>query len=123
MILIVDDDDTTRYLIKRVIRSVDQKNQILTAGNGEEALSVLNQVCSSNNCPDLVLLDINMPVMNGFEFLQELQNSALSELPMKIAILTTSNNPIDYILAHEYPVVAFLEKPLTEDKFKSIMAA
>ncbi len=123
MILIVDDDDTTRFLIKRVIRSVDQENQILMAGNGEEALSMLNKACSTNNCPELVLLDINMPVMNGFEFLQELQNSSIAACSLKIAILTSSNNPIDYLMAYEYPVIAFLEKPLTQDKFKSVMAA
>ncbi|RDC63663.1 response regulator [Adhaeribacter pallidiroseus] len=123
MILIVDDDDTTRFLIKRVIRSVDYKNQILTANNGEEALSVLNQACSANNCPELVLLDINMPVMNGFEFLQELQNSTIAACCLKIAILTSSDNPIDYLMAHEYPVIAFLEKPLTQDNFKRVMAA
>lgn len=121
MILIVDDDDITRFLMKRVIKGVDQENQIITATNGEEALSVLNKSCSANNCPDLVLLDINMPVMNGFEFLQELQNSTLATWDMKIAILTSSNNPLDCLMAQEYPILAFIEKPLTEDKFKSVM--
>ena len=122
MILIVDDDDTTRFLIKRVIRSLDQENQVLMAGNGKEALLVLNKACTANNCPELVLLDINMPVMNGFEFLQELQNSAIAACSLKIAILTSSNNPIDYLMAYEYPIIAFLEKPLTLDKLKGVMA-
>ncbi|QMU30448.1 response regulator [Adhaeribacter radiodurans] len=122
-ILIVDDDDVSRFLITRVVRSVAQANQIQTAGNGEEALLLLNQGCSSNNCPELILLDINMPIMNGLEFLQELQNSPIVTCALKIAVLTTSNNPLDYLLAHEYPIIAFLEKPLTEDMFKTVLAA
>lgn len=122
MILIVDDDDIARYLMKSVIKSVIQENHILTANNGQEALSVLNQACSAGNCPELVLLDINMPVMNGFEFLQELQNTSMIRYTMKIAILTSSSNPIDYLMAQEYPIIAFLEKPLTKDMFKSVLA-
>jgi CheY-like chemotaxis protein len=123
MILIVDDDDTTRFLMKRVIKNIFQEDQIQTAGNGMEALAMLNQACSSQNCPELVLLDINMPVMNGFEFLQELQNSSVDTYALKIAILTSSNNPLDYLMAQEYPIIGFLEKPLTEEKFKSILMA
>ncbi len=123
MILIIEDDDTTCFIMKRVIQSIYQENKILTASNGQEALHTLNKACSADNFPDLVLLDINMPIMNGFEFLQELQHSAMASWPMKIAILTSSNNPIDYLMAQEYPIIGFLEKPLTEEKFKSVLAA
>ncbi|PSR51964.1 response regulator [Adhaeribacter arboris] len=107
--------------MKRVITSVDQHNQILAASNGQEALTVLNQACLVNNCPELILLDINMPVMNGFEFLRELQNLSLDAAVFKIAILTSSNNPLDYLMAHKYPIIGYLEKPLTEEKFRSVM--
>lgn len=123
MILIVDDDDIARFLMTRTIQSVDQASHIVTANNGEEALTALNQACSSNNCPELILLDINMPVMNGFEFLQELHTLPIDTCALKIAILTSSKNPLDYMMAQEYPIIGFLEKPLTEDKFKSVMEA
>lgn len=123
MILIVDDDYTARFLMTRTIKSVDKSQNIQTATNGEEALTFLNQTCSVDDYPDLVLLDINMPIMNGFEFLQELQNSSIDAYALKIAVLTSSSNPIDYLMAHEYPIIGYLEKPLTEDKLKSVMVA
>jgi CheY-like chemotaxis protein len=122
-ILIVDDDDVTRYLISRTIKQAGISQQILQAANGEEALEVLKQACSAHACPTLILLDINMPLMNGFEFLSALQKSNLANTPFKIVILTTSQNPKDVEKAKEYPITAYLEKPLTIDQLNLVIAA
>jgi CheY-like chemotaxis protein len=122
-ILIVDDDSVVRFLMMRVIKKVSQQQPILTASNGEEALAVLNQVCATDVCPELILLDINMPLMDGFEFLNALQTSSLAALPFKIVMLTSSVNPRDVERAQTYPIEGYLQKPLTEDKLKSIIAA
>lgn len=121
-ILIVEDDDVTRFLMMRVIKKVVQQQPILTASNGQEALGVLNQVCATEVCPKLILLDINMPVMDGFEFLSALQESPLASLPLKIVMLTSSANPLDVARANSYQVNGYLQKPLTEDKLKVILA-
>ena len=118
-VLIVDDDATARFLIERILRRVGVSQQILTASNGQEALTVLNQIGPS--CPELILLDINMPLMNGFEFLQALQHSTLAPLPAKIVLLSSSSNPRDVELAKKYSVAAFLPKPLTEDKLRMVL--
>lgn len=122
-ILIVDDDTTAQFLMKRVIKKVMQEKPILTANNGEEALVVLNQVCATEGCPELILLDINMPLMDGFEFLSALQTSSLAVLPLRIVMLTSSVNPQDVERAKTYPLEGYLQKPLTEDKLRTIITA
>ncbi|PSR53512.1 response regulator [Adhaeribacter arboris] len=122
-ILIVDDDSVTRYLISRVIKQAGISQQILQAGNGEEALQVLYQACSVQACPNLIFLDINMPLMDGFEFLSALQKSTLADSSFKIVILTTSQNPKDVEKAKQYPITAYLEKPFTADQLNRIIAA
>lgn len=121
-ILLVDDDDVARFLMMRVIKKVVREQPILTATNGQEALEVLNQVCTTDVCPELILLDINMPQMDGFEFLSALQKSALATLPLKIVMLTSSANPLDVARANSYRIDGYLQKPLTEDKLKTILA-
>ena len=121
-ILIVDDDDVTRFLMMRVIKKVVRQQPILTASNGQEALGVLNQVCATDVCPELILLDINMPVMDGFEFLNAFQKSSFATLPLKVVMLTSSVNVQDVERAKTYNLAGYLQKPLTEDKLKAIIA-
>ncbi len=122
-VLIVDDDSTARFLIERTIRKVWPGPQVLTAANGEEALALLNQIPFPELCPELILLDINMPLMDGFEFLQAIQNSPVATFPLRIVLLTSSNNPNDIERAKHYPIAGYLQKPLTVDKLQTILAA
>lgn len=68
--LLVDDDDTANYLNKSLFKRLDATERLLVARNGLEALTLINRNCPGQDCPALILLDINMPVMNGFEFLE-----------------------------------------------------
>lgn len=122
-VLIVDDDATARFLMERVIKKFVTNQQILTATNGEEALVVLGKDCASDICPTLILLDINMPVMDGFEFLKALQSTPLANIPVQIIMLTSSVNPQDVERAKEYPLSGYLQKPLTEEKLQQVLAA
>jgi CheY-like chemotaxis protein len=65
------DDDTTNYLNRKLLEKLEVTDQVMVALNGKEALQVLEEQCTeaSQSCPALVFLDINMPQMNGFEFL------------------------------------------------------
>lgn len=118
-ILLVDDDPTTNYLNQKLLATMGVTNHVLTALNGQEALAAVNAHCyeASPTCPDLIFLDVNMPLMNGFEFL-----AAFRELPPAqqqatiVVMLTTSLHPRDVERAQSLPVSGFLTKPLTTAK-------
>ncbi len=122
-ILIVDDDATARFLMERTIKKSGLCDHILTANNGQEALNLLNTISETDTYPSLILLDINMPLMNGFEFLGALQASDLAALPLRIALLTSSSNPQDVIKAQKYLLAGYLQKPLTTEKLQSLLTA
>ena len=120
-VLIVDDDLVARFLVERILVKKNISKQIITAANGEEALAILNNISSQENYPDLILLDIKMPVMDGFEFLEALQHSDLSSLPIKIVLLTSSHNQKDVERAKNYSVAAYLIKPLIDENLSTII--
>ncbi|MEQ8219930.1 MAG: response regulator [Arenibacter sp.] len=113
-VLLVEDDETTNFISKIILKSAGFLN-VEEALNGMEACRHLEK-----DCPDLIFLDINMPVMDGWEFLDEKKVSAPCK-DAKIAILTSSTHPEDQKRAENYPcVIAYLEKPLTNEKVEGL---
>lgn len=121
----VDDDEVSSYLISSTLEDMDIADKIATAYNGKEALDFLQQNCSDDRegfCPAFILLDLNMPVMDGFEFLDEFGRS-FAEYTDKITIciLSSSSAGKDKLKALDYPISGFITKPLTEEKLKPIL--
>lgn len=120
-ILIVEDDEVDVMNVKRAFEKNKITNPLFIAGNGSEALDLLR----GGTVPKerrIVLLDLNMPKMNGIEFLHEIRKDPeLRATP--VVVLTTSNDEKDKIEAYNLNVAGYLLKPVTFTNFCEIMAA
>jgi CheY-like chemotaxis protein len=121
-ILCVDDDPITLMLCKKVIQKSNFSKEIDTAINGEDALNYFDNLivtkATSNNYPQLIFLDLNMPVMNGWEFLdifsKDQYQNKFSET--KVIVLSSTIDPEDIEKSKQYPMVMeFLSKPITSE--------
>lgn len=120
-ILHVEDDQVDKMVIERVIKRLKLTNNLLHASNGEEALDVLrgtNGKEKLEHLPQVILLDINMPKMNGLEFLKELRSDP-SISSISVFVLTTSNDDFDRKEAYEYNVAGYFVKPVDISQFES----
>ena len=125
-VLLVEDDEVDVMNVKRAFKRSNITNPLFVAGNGLEALHMLRGTASEAlNLPNsrrIVLLDINMPKMNGIEFLQELRNDEnLRSTP--VVVLTTSDEDQDRIEAYRLNVAGYILKPVTFTNFAEVMAA
>tara|TARA_R110002020_G_scaffold121733_4_gene276675 strand:- start:268 stop:627 length:360 start_codon:yes stop_codon:yes gene_type:complete len=115
----VDDDPINNLINKRLIGKVGITENIIEFLEGEEALIKLKDIDPKQSL--LIFLDINMPVLNGWEFLDKYQKMH-SDRSDKIVILSSSIDYQDRFKAQEYSIVSgFLEKPLTLDKIRMQM--
>lgn len=119
-ILLVEDDDVDVMTVKRAFQKANISNPLYVAHNGLEALELLRK----QDIPAqrrLVLLDVNMPKMNGIEFLREVRaDPALQQ--MSVVVLTTSNEERDRIEAFKLNVAGYLLKPVTFSQFAEVMS-
>jgi CheY-like chemotaxis protein len=118
-ILCIDDDPITLMLSKMVISKAFFSNEIATAKNGEEALQYFDTIKKTNsiNKIQLVFLDLNMPLMDGWEFLNSFNTSEYAEFHnIKIIILSSTIDPEDLAKSKKYPmVIDFLPKPISKE--------
>lgn len=96
LVLLVDDDDTTNYLNRRLLNEMNVAKEVLILKNGKEAIDYLEESCNNVDgtllkCPDLIFLDIKMPVMDGFSFLEEYKKKGLDEGGHIIIMMLTSS--------------------------------
>ena len=120
-ILLVDDDAVDVMNVQRAFKKGNVHNALYVASDGGQALAMLRDgtVPGSNR---LILLDLNMPRMNGLEFLQALRaDPELSATP--VVVLTTSNDDRDRVQSYAHHVAGYLVKPVTSPAFVELMAA
>lgn len=126
-ILLVDDDNTSNMLTSMIIADMEISEGVDVATNGEEALSHLINHCSikENNengqCPELILLDINMPIMDGFEFLEAYSKRGDICNNIPVVMLSSSNNTKDHERASSFNVKGYIVKPLDEEKLQQLL--
>jgi CheY-like chemotaxis protein len=120
-ILLIEDDLIEIMKLQRTVSKLQLKHRIREAKNGEDALKELRD---SSKLPDIVLLDLNMPRMNGLEFLKILkEDEVLKYLPT--IVLTTSQNQADLLEAYRIGIAGYVIKPLKhqdyEEKLKKVL--
>ncbi|MBQ4802794.1 response regulator [Aquimarina sp. MMG015] len=112
-ILLIEDDEIERMKFTRVLQKNSYTCKLQEATNGEEAVEILDD---DTRTPDLILLDLNMPKMNGIEFLKSLKNNdKLKYIP--VIILSTSNNHQDLKRCYEEGIAGYLVKPLKYEEY------
>jgi len=125
-ILLVDDDTVTNMMHRRVIERSGRAHAIDVATDGSEALEMLRADLAENRAlPELIFLDINMPGMGGFEFLEHYAKLRIGEdVQLIIVMLSTSLLPADHRRAETDPNVhSFCDKPLRLEKLLELVAA
>jgi two-component system response regulator len=117
-ILCVDDDVDDLHLLKKAIASIDTKYEIIEAYNGVEALEKLSEMRAADKLPSLIVMDINMPKMDGREtFLSIKNDEKLAEIPL--VILSTSSSVLDRIFFHKKNI-EYITKPIHFDTLVTI---
>jgi CheY-like chemotaxis protein len=108
-VLLIEDDETFHYLCKRAFKNQEPPVELMIAFDGVEALELLEE---KSQTPDLILVDINMPRMNGHEFLEEYSKRSPGSIPV-VAMLSSSEDQRDRDKAMKYDFVQdYLVKPL-----------
>jgi len=114
-ILLIEDDMIEVMKLNRAKSSLQLNHRIIEANNGEDALMLLEQ---KDNLPDIILLDLNMPKINGIEFLKILKaDERLKYIPT--IILTTSNNQRDLLECYKIGIAGYVLKPLKYEDYVS----
>lgn len=125
-VLLVDDDENDNFFHKRTLEKIQITEQIEVANTGVEALRYLEESVDNQDkqLPNIIFLDINMPIMNGWEFLKEYQRlPETARANTLVIMLTTSLNPSDRIRAEKNPLInGFVNKPLEERDIMKIVA-
>lgn len=115
----VDDDDISNFLTQSRLQEINACESISVCMNGKEAMAFLN--ACQGDYPSLVLLDINMPLVNGFEFL-DWYGASEHTGKFKICMFTTSIQPEDQKRSQTYPdVIGYMEKPLDAGKLTEVL--
>lgn len=119
-ILLVEDDEVDVMTVKRSLKDLKVSNRLDVAGNGEEAVEFLNE--PQNDLPCLVLLDINMPRMNGIEFLRIIKrDDRLKKIP--VVVLTSSSEDQDKMDSFGLGIAGYMVKPADYQKFVEVIRA
>ena len=121
--LLVDDDEIFNMLNRKLLEKMGIAKNVRTANNGKEAMLLFQQHYVKNDVtPDFIFLDLNMPVMDGFEFLKQFQKMSSHGGSTKVVIVSSSCDPRDITRARECGADHYIVKPVSEEKLKKLFS-
>lgn len=126
VICIVDDDDVYQYTVTRALKSDSLAKKILVFSDGEEALDFLtDNIANKPILPDVIFLDVNMPIMDGWQFLEEyVKIKPRVGKQITIYMVTSSVDPVDVDRAKKFSEISdYLVKPIQPDQIRELVAA
>ncbi|MEP2279305.1 response regulator [Maribacter sp.] len=106
-ILLIEDDNLEKLKFQKTISNLNPKHSVQNANNGEEALKIMN---NAEHLPELIILDLSMPLINGLEFLNILKKNTFWKY-IPVIILSTSVNHRDILTSYEIGIAGFIKKP------------
>ena len=125
-ICLIDDDEVYKFFMQKMLQIKKLAGEISSFPDGEEAFNFINENKKNpENLPDLIFLDINMPIMNGFQFMDEYTKIS-AEIDKKITIymITSSIDPIDLAHSKTFPEITdFITKPVTVEVLERITSS
>ena len=120
-VLLVDDDPTCNLICSKFLEKLSTSVQSSIALNGRQALDFLMDY-KRHPLPDVILLDLNMPVMGGFEFLSAFRELRIpGQAKVQIVILSSSDDPVDIRRASEMGIHHYITKPVSVDKLGKVI--
>lgn len=122
-VYVVDDDQVTTFVTERLLRQFDKNCQITSFNDPQEALEALYKIKNNGHksLPEVVLLDINMPGLNGFEFLEKMKAEGLDK-DVQVVMYTSSDRSEDKNKSTAYNnVIGYMEKPFSAQVFGKIL--
>lgn len=124
-VFVVDDDKIYHFILKNILNKNDIAIDPSFFENGQDALEILKEEISSNNFPDMILLDINMPIMDGWQFLEEFRKlKSDHNLTIQVYLVTSSNDALDLQRASNFEneISDYFLKPINEIEICKLFA-
>ncbi len=121
--MLIDDDDSTNFLNKIIIRQANCAKEVISKISGQDALTYLQQEVKEGSVPELILLDINMPIMDGWDFIEKYAELDINK-QSRVVMLTSSVNPEDENKAKGIAAISgFRSKPLSNQMLSEIISS
>jgi len=119
-LLVIDDDDINIFIIKKIVQKTGYNVEMVSKGNGQLAIDYLKSTLNQPNFPELILIDINMPILNGWEFLDAYDQLQICP-KVDLYMLTSSVYENDIEKAKTYSKVkGFISKPLSMERLMEL---
>lgn len=122
--IIIDDSELDCFIAQRLLKHSNRNVTVKTFQNARQVLEIIRESSKEDDQATIILLDLQMPLMNGFDFVEEFEKfPAEVQRNYKIAILSSTKNPTDVYKILAYKTVnSIIEKPLTKEKLLSLIS-